>query len=98
MEIQNFKAIADRYHVIFFDAYGVLKNSLGVLDGIERTFDYLIGKDLDYYIVTNDASRGPKALAQAYVEQGLKMIDDKKIISSACSRRSICAQRYGQAR
>tara|TARA_B100000809_G_scaffold151173_1_gene148591 strand:- start:402 stop:503 length:102 start_codon:yes stop_codon:yes gene_type:complete len=29
MEIQNFKAIADRYNVIFFDAYGVLKNSLG---------------------------------------------------------------------
>ena len=82
MEIQNFKAIADRYHVIFFDAYGVLKNSLGVLDGIERTFDYLIGKDIDYYIVTNDASRGPKALAQACVEQGLDMIDDKKIISS----------------
>ena len=71
MEIQNFKAIADRYHVIFFDAYGVLKNSLGVLDGIELTFDYLIGKNIDYYIVTNHASRRPKALAQAYVEQRL---------------------------
>ena len=71
MERQKFKAITDRYDVMFFDAYGVLKNSLGVLDGIELTFDYLIGKNIDYYIVTNHASRRPKALAQAYVEQRL---------------------------
>ena len=82
MEIQNFKAVADRYKVIFFDAYGVLKNSMGILDGIERTFRYLIEENIDYYIVTNDASRGPKALAQAYIDEGLTMISADKIISS----------------
>ena len=82
MEIENFKTIVSNYKVIFFDAYGVLKNSQGILGGIERTFDYLIRENIDYYIVTNDASRGPKDLAQAYVDQGLVMIDNKKIISS----------------
>ena len=82
MDIQNFKAVADRYKVIFFDAYGVLKNSMGVLDGIEQTFHYLMEREIDYYIVTNDASRGPKALAQAYIDEGLEMVSQDKIISS----------------
>ncbi|MFD2146697.1 hypothetical protein [Mucilaginibacter antarcticus] len=39
--IDNFKAIIDKYNVIFFDAFGVLKNYQGLVPGIERTFEYL---------------------------------------------------------
>ena len=82
MEIIDFGKVASRYKVIFFDAYGVLKNSLGILNGIDRTFDFLLNMDIDFYVVTNDASRSPKSLADAYIEQGLAVIDSSKIISS----------------
>ncbi len=82
MDIANFAEVASKYQVIFFDAYGVLKNSRGVLGGIGKTFDFLTESNIDFYIVTNDASRGPEALAQAYIDQGLAMIEAGRIISS----------------
>ena len=39
--IDNFKSIIDQYNIIFFDAFGVIKNYKGLVPGIERTFDYL---------------------------------------------------------
>lgn len=82
METTDFFEVAKRYKVLFFDAYGVLKNSRGILEGIDRTFDFLIESDIDFYIVTNDASRSPQRLAAAYIEQGLAMVDADRIISS----------------
>ncbi len=82
MEIQNFKEIVSKYEVVFFDAYGVLKNSMGLIPGIHKTFDYLTEKGIDFYVLTNDASRGPKDLAFAYHERGLNHITEEKIISS----------------
>jgi HAD superfamily hydrolase (TIGR01450 family) len=82
METTDFSEVARRYKVLFFDAYGVLKNSRGILEGIDRTFDFLLGADIDFYIVTNDASRSPQRLAAAYIEQGLAMVDANRIISS----------------
>ena len=82
METTDFFEVAKRYKVLFFDAYGVLKNSGGILEGIDRTFDFLLEADIDFYIVTNDASRSPQRLAAAYIEQGLAMVDADRIISS----------------
>ena len=82
MEIIDFGEVVSRYKVVFFDAYGVLKNSLGLLEGIDRTFDFLLDLDIDFYVVTNDASRSPKRLAEAYIEQGLTVVDASRIISS----------------
>ena len=82
MDIREFREVACCYKVVFFDAYGVLKNSLGVLDGIGRTFEFLLAESIDFYVVTNDASRGPVELAQVYIDQGLPMITSDKIISS----------------
>lgn len=82
METTDFFEVARRYKVLFFDAYGVLKNSRGILEGIDRTFDFLLGADIDFYIVTNDASRSPQRLAAAYIEQGLAVVDADRIISS----------------
>jgi HAD superfamily hydrolase (TIGR01450 family) len=82
MDIREFREVACRYKVVFFDAYGVLKNSQGVLDGVGRTFEFLLAESIDFYVVTNDASRGPVELAQVYIDQGLPMITSDKIISS----------------
>ncbi len=82
METTDFFEVAKRYKVLFFDAYGVLKNSRGILEGIDRTFDFLLEADIDFYIVTNDASRSPQRLAAAYIEQGLAVVDADRVISS----------------
>lgn len=82
MEIKKFKEIVTNYDVVFFDAYGVLKTSSGLIPGIKGTFEYLINQNIDFYILTNDASRGPKALAESYHRAGLKYVTEDKIISS----------------
>ncbi|UXP32985.1 HAD-IIA family hydrolase [Reichenbachiella agarivorans] len=82
MEIQEFKNVVKNYDVVFFDAYGVLKNSSGMIPHIEKTFEYLINNNIEFYILTNDASRGPKSLAKSYIDAGLTMINEDKIISS----------------
>ena len=80
--IDNFKSIIDQYNIIFFDAFGVIKNYKGLVPGIERTFDYLEKQNKEYYIVTNDASRGPEQLAGTYHKLGLSAITADRIVSS----------------
>lgn len=80
--IEDFKSIIDRYEIIFFDAFGVLKTHSGLVPGIERTFDYLKSQNKEYYIVTNDASRSPGQLAQSYHDKGLYAVTSDRIISS----------------
>ncbi|MBD1391983.1 TIGR01459 family HAD-type hydrolase [Mucilaginibacter glaciei] len=80
--IEDFKSIIDRYDVIFFDAFGVLKTHSGLVPGIERTFAYLTAQNKEYYIVTNDASRSPAKLAQSYHDNGLWAVSPERIISS----------------
>jgi HAD superfamily hydrolase (TIGR01450 family) len=80
--VDNFKTIIDKYNVIFFDAFGVLKNYQGLVPGIEKTFEYLAEQKKEYYIVTNDASRSPVQLAASYHKVGLNAITPDRIISS----------------
>lgn len=80
--IDNFKSIIDRYKIVFFDAFGVIKNYSGLVPGIEKTFDYLEQEKKEYYIVTNDASRSPVQLAESYHRMGLTAITHDRIVSS----------------
>lgn len=80
--VENFKTIIDKYNVIFFDAFGVLKNYQGLVPGIHDTFEYLKQQRKEFYIVTNDASRSPKQLAASYHRMGLHAITPESIISS----------------
>src|SRR4028118_2102314 len=82
LKIDNFKSIVDKYEVIFFDAFGVLKNYKGLLPGIENTFEYIEAQEKEYFIVTNDASRSPLQLAESYHKMGLEAISAERIISS----------------
>jgi HAD superfamily hydrolase (TIGR01450 family) len=78
----DFKTILDKYKIIFFDAFGVLKNYHGLVPGIEKTFAYIEEQKKEYYIVTNDASRSPQQLAESYHKLGLNAITQDRIISS----------------
>src|SRR5690606_8902404 len=82
MELTSFKTIVKQYKTIFFDAFGGLKNHRGLPPGIAQTFHYLEENGIDYFIITNDASRSPGELAQDYRDRGLQFITEQKIVSS----------------
>lgn len=77
-----FAELALRYKVIFFDAYGVLKNHAGIIPGIPNTFAFLEQHGIDFFILTNDASRGPVELCEGYQKAGISAITPDKLISS----------------
>ena len=80
--IDNFKSIIDKYKIVFFDAFGVIKTYSGLVHGIEKTFAYLEKEKKEYYIVTNDASRSPVQLAESFHRMGLTAITPDRIVSS----------------
>lgn len=82
MRTKEFKSVVKKYKAVFFDAFGVLKNHKGIIPGIENTFKYLDEKGIDYYILTNDASRNPEALSNFYQRNGIHCLTPDKIISS----------------
>ena len=82
MRITEFKSIVTNYKTVFFDAFGVIKNHKGIIPGIEKTFDFLDAQGINYFILTNDASRSPEALTRTYVQAGISSITPEKIISS----------------
>ena len=82
MRTVDFRSIVTDYKAVFFDAFGVLKNHKGIIPGVENTFEFLEEKGIDYYILTNDASRSPEALAHMYQINGIPSITTDKIISS----------------
>lgn len=82
MELSEFKKIALQYKVIFFDAFGVLKNHKGILPGVKEMLMFLEENNIDFYILTNDASRSPELLVRSYHEAGVFEVTKDKVISS----------------
>lgn len=82
MTVSPFQSVIEKYKVVFFDAYGVLKNFKGAIPGVEKTFEYLDKEKKEYFIITNDASRSPEQLALSFNEMGLPSIRTDHIISS----------------
>jgi HAD superfamily hydrolase (TIGR01450 family) len=81
--LTSFSALAARYKVIFFDAYGVLKNSSGILPGVPDVLMWLKQTGKDIYVLTNDASRSPTEMRRGYVHpQAGELIAESRIISS----------------
>lgn len=82
MDIQSFKEVVKKYKVIFLDSYGVLRNYQGILPGVRDMIKFLDDEGIAYYVLTNDASRGPVQLAEAFANRGIPEITVDKIISS----------------
>ncbi|MCB0855383.1 MAG: TIGR01459 family HAD-type hydrolase, partial [Bacteroidetes bacterium] len=81
MKLDSFNEIVSKYKVVFFDSYGVLKNHQGLIPGIHDTIDHLRQHHIDFYLLTNDASRSPAELAQVYIDGGVYITPDKVISS-----------------
>jgi len=82
MRTKSFRSVVRNYKAVFFDAFGVLKNHKGLIQDIDKTFEYLERKGIYYYVLTNDSSRSPEELARWYQEKGMKYITTDKILSS----------------
>lgn len=81
LEAITVEALAERHRALFFDAYGVLVDGSGALPGAASTLARLNRNATPYWIVTNDASRMPKAIAARLQSHGLP-IGPEHIVSS----------------
>ena len=81
MQISEFRDLALKYDAIFFDAFGVLKNHKGLIEGVVETLNFLNDNKIPYYILTNDASRSPQQLALSYSQLNVP-VNSNVIISS----------------
>lgn len=98
MRIDSFHKIAKNYKVIFFDSFGVLRNYNGIIPGAQNTFNELLTQGIDYFILTNDASRSPEMLAQSYFDKGFKHIPGDKIISSGMLAREFLRNKISKGK
>ena len=83
MDLVSFRETAERYSVIFLDAYGVLKSSTGLIDGAIEAVTSLIAAGKEVLVVTNDSSRSPESMAERYAQQaGGELLPPERYISS----------------
>lgn len=82
MNTSSFKEIVQNYKVVFFDSYGVLRNYKGVFSGVKEMFSFLEEQHIESFLLTNDASRSPKELAEKFQENDISAFNADKVISS----------------
>jgi len=83
MDVVSFRKTAEKYSVIFLDAYGVLKSSSGLIDGALESVTSLIASGKEVFVVTNDSSRSPESMAERYAQQaGDDLLPPERYISS----------------
>ena len=81
-KISSFANVVKHYDAIFFDAFGVLKNYNGLIEGVAETIYKLHNDQKQIFILTNDSSRSPFELAKRYQQQGIDLITEENMISS----------------
>ena len=81
--LESFAALARRYRVVFFDAYGVLKKSSGIIEGIPTVLDGLRSSGVEFFVITNDASKSPEKMSRSYAHPEFgDLVPPERIISS----------------
>lgn len=74
------------YEAILLDAYGVLITHDGAMPGAAALVRRLHETGAAYLVLTNDASRSPRASAERYAEMGLPIPADRVITSGSLLR------------
>ncbi len=81
--LDSFAGLARKYEAIFFDAYGVLKNSSGVIRGVPEVLERLVREGKHVYVITNDASKSLEEMARSYRNaSGQSVVEARHIVSS----------------
>ncbi len=81
--MQNFLSITEKYKVIFFDSYGVLKNHNGLIPNVQLVINELRKQGKFIRVLTNDASRSPEQQAERFAQTGLTGLRPSEIITSS---------------
>lgn len=81
--MHNFLSIANKYKVIFFDSYGVLKNHNGLIPNVQIVINELRQRGKFIRVLTNDASRTPEQQAERFAQTGLTGLRPSEIITSS---------------
>lgn len=74
--------LATAYDAVLLDAYGVLNDSQDALPGAAAMLERFRAEDVAHYVVTNDASRLPRTIAERFARLGLGAVDPDRIITS----------------
>ena len=82
MKFESFRSLTDKYQVIFFDSYGVLKNYRGVIPGAANIIEEVKDQGKVIRVLTNDASRSPEQLIESLIKIGLPKLNVEEIVTS----------------
>ena len=77
----DIEAIFDHYDAVFFDAYGVLVDGIDALPNAEQLVNIMNASAMNYFIVTNDASKSIESLSNNFQSQGMR-IPVERIVNS----------------
>ncbi len=89
----SFYEIAQQYKVIMLDSYGVLKNHKGLIDGVQKTLEFIRDEKKTFRVLTNDASRSPQEQVDKYTELGLPGIELHEMITSGMMAKQFLEQK-----
>jgi HAD superfamily hydrolase (TIGR01450 family) len=79
----SFEELTDSYQCIFFDAFGVLKSSAGVYQGVLDRLWTLKERGKQIFLVTNDASKSPHRMVEIYTHpRGEALFPIENIVTS----------------
>lgn len=93
MSYPSFFDIAKQFKVIMLDSYGVVKNHNGLIQGAEKTLEFIRNKNKLFRILTNDASRSPQEQVDKYVELGLPGIELHEMLTSGMMAKHFLQQK-----
>jgi HAD superfamily hydrolase (TIGR01450 family) len=93
LDISSFASVADKYRVIFFDSYGVLRNHRGLIPGAVECVDRLRAQGKVIRVLTNNAARSSSAASRRLAHYGLTSIPPEEIITSGATTRQFLEQK-----
>ncbi len=77
----DISALIERYDGLFFDSFGVLVDGVDALPGAVELVERLNAGDVNYFVVTNDASESIDSRIETFQTQGLE-IPAHRIVNS----------------
>jgi HAD superfamily hydrolase (TIGR01450 family) len=96
--VTTIEALADRYDVLLFDAYGVLVHAGGAMPGATALVASLNRAAKPYFVVTNDASKLPDTASARFARFGLDIAAERIVTSGGLLQTYFDAHRLAGAR
>ena len=93
MSYPSFFDIAKDFKVIMLDSYGVVKNHRGLIQGVQKTIDWIKSEGKIFRLLTNDASRSRSQQKESLAKLGLPNVELKEIITSGMMAKHFLKQK-----